>query len=323
MKPVLSLVATTLVAACLLAPHSADAQSWPQRPVKLVLPLGPGSGADVGARLYADQLAKRWGQAVVVENRPGGDGVVAINTVLGAKDDHTLFWGPTSSFVGHPYTLDKPPYDPKEMVPVARVTSTVVVIAVPSTSSARSIADFVAQAKAQPGRNNFASATTVTDVILAGYFSKARLDVQKISYKDPVTALNDLLEGRIQMYSAAYAIVRPQAQSGRVRMLAVMNRARVPGLDLPTVAEAGFPDMTFDGLVGIIAARSAGLPEAARDRIAADIKAIAADPVVGERLTATAQINLPGTGAELAASIAEQASRLAETAKSLGLTPKF
>ena len=103
----------------------------------------------------------------------------------------------------------------------------------------------------------------------------------------------------------------------------MMNRTRVPGLDLPSVAEAGFPDMTFEGLVGVIAARSSALSDTARDRIAADIKAVASDPAVGERLTATAQINLPGTGADLAASIAEQAARLAETAKSMGLSPRF
>ena len=88
-------------------------QSWPQRTVKFVLPLGPGAGADIGARLFADQLTRRWGQPVVVENRPGGDGVVAINAVVSARDDHTLLWGPASTFVGHPYVFDKLPYDPR------------------------------------------------------------------------------------------------------------------------------------------------------------------------------------------------------------------
>jgi tripartite-type tricarboxylate transporter receptor subunit TctC len=147
--------------------------------------------------------------------------------------------------------------------------------------------------------------------------------VQKISYKDTVTALNDLVEGRIHMYAAAYAIVRAQAQSGRIKLLAVTNRARVPGLDLPTVAEAGFPELNFDGLVGLIAARSSGISDAARERIAADVKAVAADAVVSERLIATAQIISPGTGAELAASIDEQAANLAATARILGLKPKF
>ena len=95
---------------------AAAAQTWPQRPVKFIVSLGPGAGADIGARLFADRLTQRWGHPVVVENRAGGDGVVAINAVLAAKDDHVLLWGPTSNFVGHPHTLDKLPYDKNDML---------------------------------------------------------------------------------------------------------------------------------------------------------------------------------------------------------------
>src|SRR2546421_7081324 len=111
------------VAAALLAALSvAHAQSWPQRPVRFIIPFGPGAGADIGARLFADRLTRLWGQPVVVENRPGADGVLAINAVLSAKDDHTFLWGPTSNFTGHPYTLEKLPYDAHDMLPVARIS---------------------------------------------------------------------------------------------------------------------------------------------------------------------------------------------------------
>ena len=317
-------VAITMVwsALTLHAPPSL-AQSWPQRPVKFILPLGPGAGADIGARLFAERLSRTWGQPVVVENRPGADGIIAMNAVITARDDHTLLWGPSSTFVGHPYTLDKLPYDPRELLPVARISNTVVAIAVPGSLNVGSLKELIGLARGQPGKLNFASVTTVTDIIFAGYFKSAGLDVAKISYKDTVTALNDLIEGRIQMYGAAYAIVRSQAQSGRIKLLAITNRSRAPGLDLPTVTEAGFPELTFDGLVGLIAARSSGISDAVRERIAEDVKAVAADPVIVERLSATAQIVSPGTGAELAASIEEQAASLAATAKVLGLKPKF
>ena len=302
---------------------AAAAQTWPQRPVKFIVSLGPGAGADIGARLFADRLTQRWGHPVVVENRAGGDGVVAINAVLAAKDDHVLLWGPTSNFVGHPYTLDKLPYDKNDMLPVARVTNTVVTLAVPASLGVNSLKEFMALAQAQSGKFNFASVTTVTDLIIAGYFKSAGVDVQKISYKDTVTALNDLIEGRIQLYGAAYAIVRTQAQAGRVKILAITNRSRVPGLDVPTVAELGYPQLNFDGLVGLIASRSSGISDATRERIAADIKAVAADPLVAERLAATAQVNAPGTGADLAASTDEQTALLAASAKILGLKPNF
>ena len=127
----------TILAA--LLPLVSQAQSWPQRPVKFVLPLGPGSGADITGRMLADRLAKQWGQPVVVENRPGADAVLAINAVIAAKDDHTLLYGPTGSFVGHPYTLDKVPYDRSELLPVARVSNTVVVLAAPASLKAQTL----------------------------------------------------------------------------------------------------------------------------------------------------------------------------------------
>ena len=104
------------------AAQPASPQSWPQRPVKFILPLGPGSGADIGARLIAEKLAAKWGQPVVVENRPGGDGFVAINAFVSARDDHMLLFGPASSFTAHPYLHDKLPYDPRDLAPVARVS---------------------------------------------------------------------------------------------------------------------------------------------------------------------------------------------------------
>jgi len=301
---------------------NAAAQSWPHKPVKFILSLGPGSGADIGARLYADRLTKMWGQPAVVENRPGGDGVIAINAVIAARDDHTLLWGPTANFVGHPYSLDRMPYDPKELVPVARVSGTVVTIAAPATMNVGSLKELLARAKEQPGKLNWTTAVTMTDIILEGFFRSSGIDMAHVRYKDTVAAVNDLIENRIQLYSSAYAIVRAQAQAGRVKLLAVQARNRVPGLDLPTVSELGFPGLNFEGLVGIIAMRSSGLSSAARDRIAADVKTVSADPLVAERLAATAQLNVPGNAAEFAASIDEQVAQLAASAKLLGMKPK-
>ena len=303
-------------------PLASLAQSWPQRPVKLILSLGPGSGADLGARLYADRLTRMWGQPVVVENRPGGDGVIAINAVIQAKDDHTLLWGPTANFVGHPYSLDQMPYDPKELQPVARVSGTVVTLSVPAAMNVASLKDLVAAAKQKPGSLNWTTAVTMTDIILEGFFKTQGIDAAHIRYKQPAEAVNDLINDRIQLYSSAYAIVRAQVQGGKVKLLAVQARNRVPGLDLPTVAEVGFPGLDFEGLVGIIAARSSNLPAAARDRIGADIKTVSKDPLVAERLASTAQLNIPGDAAEFAQSIEEQVQQLAASAKLLGMKPK-
>jgi len=318
-KPI-ARIALAVIAAALS--FQLQAQAWPTKPVRMVLSLGPGSGADIGARLYADRLSKLWGQPVVVENRPGGDGVIAINAVIQAKDDHVLLWGPTANIVGHPYTLDKIPYDPKELVPVARVTGTVVTLAVPASSNINSLKELLDQAKQKPGSLNWTTAVAMTDIILEGFLKTQGIDAAQIRYKQPAEAVNDLINNRIQLYSSAYAIVRPQAQAGKVKLLAVQARNRVPGLDLPTVSELGFPGLNFEGLVGIMSARSSNLPAAARDRIGADIKAVSKEPQIAERLAATAQLNTPGDAAEFAASMDEQVKQLADSAKLLGMKPK-
>jgi tripartite-type tricarboxylate transporter receptor subunit TctC len=316
----LTRIGAALVALALSLP--AAAQSWPQKPVRFILSLGPGSGADIGARLYADRLTKMWGHPVVVENRPGGDGVIAINAVIQAKDDHTLLWGPTANFVGHPYSLDQLPYDPKELVPVARVSGTVVTLGVPASMNVTSLKELLATAKQKPGWLNWTTAVTMTDIILEGFLKTQGIDAAQIRYKQPAEAVNDLISERLHLYSSAYAIVRPQVQAGRVKLLAVQARHRVPGLDLPTVAEAGFPGLNFEGLVGIIAARSSNLRNSARDRIAADVKTVSQDPLVAERLASTAQLNVPGNATEFEASINEQVAQLAAAAKLLGIKPK-
>ncbi len=308
-----------LAALAAAMPVFAAAQSWPSKPVKFVLPLGPGSGADITGRLLADRLSKQWGQPVVVENRPGAEGVLAINAVIQAKDDHTLWYGPASTFVGHPLTLPKLPYDPNELVPVARVSNTVVVLAVPASLKVQSLKELFQMAKEQPGKLNFTSVTNVYDLVFGAYFKSAGIDMVKVGYKDTVSALNDLIEGRIQLYSSAYAIVRAQSQAGKVKVLAVHNRTRAPGVDAPTAAEAGYPELQLDGLVGIVTMRSSNLSDAAKEKIAADVKTHVSDPAIAERMTATGQIVAPGSPAEFAAAIDEQAKSLAAHAKALGL----
>lgn len=302
----------------LVLPLAAQAQAWPSRPVKFIVPLGPGSGADVTGRMLAERLSKDWAQPVVVENRPGADAVLAINAVIGAKDDHTLLYGPSGSFVGHPYTLDKVPYDRNELVPVARISNTVVVLAAPASLKVQTLKELMQLVREEPGKLNYASVTQVYDIMMAAYLRTAGLEMTRVTYKDAVSAQNDLSEGRIQLYSAAYVIVRGQIQAGRIRPLAVQNRTRAPGVELPTVAEAGFPQLELDGLVGLIAARSSGLSDAARERIAADVRKHLSDPAVAERMTATGQIVNPGSPAEFAAAIEEQSRSLAAWSKTIG-----
>jgi len=313
-------ICAALIASALALPSLAQAQApaWPQRTVKFILPLGPGSGADIGARLIAEKLAARWGQPVVVENRPGGDGFVAIGAFVNSKDDHTLLFGPASSFTAHPYLHDKLPYDPQDLAPVARVSATLIALAVPPSLNVNTLGDVVAMAKAQPGKLNWATITGATDLVLAGFLKSTGIEMAKIPYRDPVQALNDVAEGRLHLYWAAYAIVRAQAQAGRVKIIAITASeptSVLPGM--PTVAQAGFPQMTFDGLVGVYGQRD--MPLELRERIADGVKATLADPALKERLEATGQVVVPGSALEFAASIEKQRATVAAIAKVLGI----
>lgn len=227
--PVTALIAALLILPLLMA-GQAKAETWPNRPLRLIVTLGPGSGVDIGARLFADKLSKRWGQSVVVENRPGGDGMVAITAFLGAHDDHTLLVTPVSSFTAHPYFHDKLPYEPKDLVPIARISKTVVVVSVPTSLNVNSLHDLEALARARPGQLNWTTATGFTDFVFAGYLHTVGLTMAKVPYKNPVAAVTDLAEGRIQVYMPAYAIVRPQVLAGKVKVLAVTNHERAPAL---------------------------------------------------------------------------------------------
>jgi len=308
-----------LLAALVLAATPAAAQTWPQRPVKFIVTLGPGSGVDIGTRLIADRLSRRWGQPVIVENRPGGDGLVAISAFVGANDDHVLLAAPSGSFTAHPLIYKQLPYKPDDIVPIARVSNTIVVVAVPAALEVKSLADLVAMARAEPGKLNWAGTTGSNEFMFAAFLKNAGLVMSKVPYRNLVEAANDLATGRIDVNVTAFAIVRPQIDAGKVKLLAVTNSARSAVLpDVPTVAQAGFPDLTLDGLVGFFGPPT--MPERIRDGIAADVRE-AMDPAVTERLNLTGQIPNFGGPAAFAAAIEEQRARLARAAKDLGVVP--
>jgi len=161
------------------SPALAQTQAWPTRTVHFVLTLGAGSGTDIGGRLLADRLTKKWGQPVVIENRPGGDGIVAINAFVSAKDDHILLLTPTSSFIAHPWTHENRPYQAEDLAPIARVSNTVIGISVPKVLPVNSMGELVALAKVKPGELNWAGITGALDFNFAGWLKVAGPDPQE------------------------------------------------------------------------------------------------------------------------------------------------
>jgi tripartite-type tricarboxylate transporter receptor subunit TctC len=308
-----------IVAAASFAITTSQAWEWPNRPVKLILPLGAGSGSDIAARLLADRLGKRWGQPVIVENRPGGDGVVAINAFVAAHDDHQLLFAPSSSFTAHPYLHDNLPYKPSDLVPIARVSNTIIAISVPVSLHIDTFKQLVERARAEPGKLNWAGVTGALDFMFEGWLKREGLNITKVPYRNPVDAASDLAEGRVQVYESAFAIVRPQLDAGKIKPLAVTNTARAPNMpDLPTVKDVGYPALTLDGLVGFFG--PTGMPLDLRKRIADDVRAVS-DATVDERLLVTGQILNVGGPEEFAKSIDEQRAAVAAFAEELGIKP--
>jgi tripartite-type tricarboxylate transporter receptor subunit TctC len=237
---------------------------------------------------------------------------------VNAHDDHVLFFSPSSSFIAHPYMYDKLSYDPRDLSPVARVSATIISITVPASLNVGSLKELFALAREKPGTLNWASITGATDMILHAFIKKSGLDMARVPYRNPVEALTDTINGRMHLYWAAHAIVQAQVQAGTVKVIALANSepaAILPGV--PTAAQAGYPDLTFDGLVGLFGPRD--MPSSLRERIAADVKTALADPTIHSRLTATGQVVVPGSAEELAASIDKQRAGLVDVAAVLGL----
>jgi tripartite-type tricarboxylate transporter receptor subunit TctC len=309
--------------AILLSALPAPAQTWPQRSVKFIVPFGAGAGADIGARLFADRLSARWSKPVVVENRPGADGLVAITAFVAANDDHVLLFAASGSFTVHPYLHEKLPYDAeRDLLPIARVSNTILALGVSESLKIGSLAELVALARAQPGKLNAALVPGITEFVFDGFVKSAGLAITKVPYRDIVQGATDVGEGRVQVMMASWAIMQPQVQAGRIKVLAVTSREPVaiaPGI--PTPAQAGYRALEVEGLVGLFGPR--GMPVELRERIGADVKAaFAADPSIATRLAGTGQVVNPGGPAEFAAAIKVQRDKIAGVAEALGIKPK-
>jgi tripartite-type tricarboxylate transporter receptor subunit TctC len=303
-----------------LSTGAAQAQSWPQRPVRFIIPFGPGAGADIGARLIQEKLSQRWGKPVVIENRPGGDSIVAIQSVLSANDDHTFLWSPAGNFTVHPFQYKKLPYDPADLVPIARFSATILGVGVPASMKFKNLADFVQRARAEPGKFNSAAVPGITELALDYFAHEAGLKFEKVPYRDIVQAASDVGEGRLHIYASSYAILRPQREAGRLTVLAQMGRKRAPSLlEIPTVGEEGFPALEMEGLVGLFGSKAVSAE--LREKIGADVVAVSDDKTVEERLNATAQAPARGGAKEMAADMDRQRAQIATIAKALNLEP--
>lgn len=308
------------LAASICYATAALAQTYPQRAVKFILPFGPAAGVDITARMLGDKLSTRWGKPVVIENRPGGDGLVAITAFTSANDDHTLLFVPASTFTAHPYAHEKLPYNAeRDLLPITNVTTIVIALSAPESLNVKSLGEFIALARAKPDTLSVAAAAGNSDLILTSFIKAQNLPVARVPYRDIQQAPNDLSQARIHLLMSSYATMLPMVQAGKIRVLAVTSRKRVEiAADVPTVSEAGYPYLGLDSLIGIYGPR--GMSNALRESIAADVRAVVeADPTMASRLAVSGQvIDLRGP-TEFAAGIKQIRDQLATIAQTLGI----
>jgi tripartite-type tricarboxylate transporter receptor subunit TctC len=262
----------------------AAAQDYPTRPITMVLPFPAGSGIDVTARLVADNLSTRLGQPVVVENKPGANGVVAATAVARvAPDGYTIFMTTNSSHSAAPFLLKSLPYDPvKDFTPICRMGNLPFIMVIGKSVPAQNFTEFVAYAKANPGKLNYAS-SNVTGIVGGAMVQRlAGVELNHVPYKSAPQAIQDLLRGEISMMFVDFATGLPHVQSGAVRALAVTTADRstlVP--DIPSMKEVGL-DFDMQSWNAIFA--PAGTPRPIVDRLNKELRAIIADPVNRQRL---------------------------------------
>jgi tripartite-type tricarboxylate transporter receptor subunit TctC len=310
-----------------LAPlASAFAQSpapkWPTRPVRFIVPFGPGAGTDIGARLTTEVLPKKWGQGVVVENRPGGDSLIAIRAVVNADDDHQLLFSPSGNFTPHPYRHENLGYvRERDLLPIARFSNTILAIGVSESLGVKTLQEMIAVAKKRPKELNIVVAPGITELVWDGFTKVEGVEVTKVPFSNLVQGAGEMATGAIHLAFFAMAAMQPVLQGKGARLLAVTSRNRAPLVpDVPTAIESGVPSLEVEGLVGVFGPRA--LSADLRKRIGEDVAEVARLPHIAERLAATGQIPNPGGAEEFSADIVRQEKQVVEIARVLGLERK-
>ncbi len=284
--------------------------SWPQKTVKLIVPLPPGSGMDLSARLTAERLAERWNQPVVVENRQGADGIPAVTAFLSARDNHTFLFSFGGVVTFNHLLHDKLPYDPKELVPIVPVIDNFLGVAASATLKADTLADFVQIAKSRPGELNWAATPGLPYYVLLALQKNAGIRMVQVGYRDFAPAYQDLNQGRLHVAGTGVPTLVPHHRAGTAKLLFVTNRDRSPqATDVPTAREAGYPDLTFEGTSGIFGWRD--MPPDIKQRIVNDMRAISADPAFRTRILSVGTAPRSGSPEEFAAAMDEQRNKIA------------
>ena len=315
---------SSILAACVLAfggltATLAQAQDFPTRPVRILTPFPAGAGPEAVVRVLAEKLQKKWGKPVIVENKPGANGFLAIDAFRrGATDGHDLIQLDNVHLVAYPHLFKKLPYDPvKDFDPVTPLFRTYFFVGVPANSPHKTVGDLLADAKAHPGKLNYGSWSVGNPVHLGSALleSMTGTEMQHILYKEVSMLYTGVATGELHWSLGSLASAGPMQRSGKIKFIGVTAPKRHAAFpDVPTVAESGGPaGYEVTGWTTIAAPK--GLPKAVAEKIQKDIEAALAEPDMKERYAAFGYEPFPVTRDQFNAYIASESTKYADVIK--------
>ena len=311
-----------LAAAALSAALAASAQPYPNRPVKIIVPFGPGGFTDVAARILQKELAPVLGQAVIIENRPGAGSTIGTDAVAkAAPDGYTLAMVSTAHVIS-PHVYKQIPYDAiKDFTPVMRLAEGPYVLAVHPSLPVKSVAELIALAKAKPGVIDYASSGNGSSQHLVGalFCSMAGVNLNHVPYKGSNQAMNDVLGGQVKVTFAGVPNVLPNVSNGKLRALAVTTATRYAEMpDVPTIAESGVPGYDATIWLGLLA--PAGTPHEIVQKLNADITRVLSTPDA-KKLMASAGVDVaPSTPEQFGQLMQSELDRWGKVVRETGAT---
>ena len=319
----MTVVRMLLCAAAILAfgaTNEIRAQTYPDKPIKLIVPFPPGGPIDTMGRLVADHLSKGLGQQVVVENRPGAGSTIGYKAVASAEPDgYTLLFGSSGSLATAPALYVNLGLEPlKQFAPVASVSLLPMIMVVPPQVPANSVAEFIAYAKANPGKLNFGAGLGTPPHLMGALFvNKAGLNITYVPYKGAAQAVTDLLTGRMHFIIDGTVILLPHVRAGKLKPIAMARPERWPEFpNVPTLVELGYPDFVLDAWTGVVAPIGTPAPIVERlNKIINDGLRTPETKAVMDRFSSITKI---GTPQEFTAFIADQGKRWGALVKLAG-----
>ncbi len=299
------------------------AQTYPSRPVQLIVPLGAGGATDLVARVMAEKLSARLGQSVVVENRPGAEGVIGMEAAArAAPDGHTLVLGSSTTLAANFVLRSKLPFHPvNDFVPVAMALKNAFnILVINPAVPAASLQEYIALAKAKPATMFYGTGTSGSKICAEMFKAMAGVNITMVNYKSSPQALNDLMGGQLQLICEPVGTSIASIRAGKLRALGVTSPSRLAAIpDIPTVAESGLPGFEYSAWVGVFA--PAGTPRAIIDRLSTEIEATISQPDTAAKIQSVGFDPMIGGPEALAALLKSEISRAAKVVSDAGIKP--